>query len=194
MKKKYVITFLVIFLILIIISVNFYVIYNNYKKNYEILKDNVLCLQYMYPFDLLYDKNNYEFPKNLNNYFSDENIKVFINHNFKDLFSKSELLIYYPLYNDSIGKFDTYIIVSRGIDRKLNNKFNYYDTISKYEIFKKFQFYNEQCWKNYNNYFLCDSLINSRFNLFNYLFGKKDYLVFIRDVSIDTLFKPPVQK
>lgn len=191
-KFPYYIVFTVI-IALFYFSIRIIMEANEYKKMYSVIRANFNMLVYLYPFELVYPEKN-EFPRSLSEIPSYSIDSSFNKNYFRDpLGDKNEKLIYFPLFDKLNNKFDSYMIVSRGIDGQLNNAFNSSDTVFKSEIFDKFNFYNELCWKDFENYSTCDSILNSKFNLIKYLFGKKDYLIFYLDFENNTL-SPPISE
>ena len=88
---------------------------------------------------------------------------------FPDSLNKcGNILTYVPLYNRKNKKKESFILISAGIDGKLNTEYNVGDTIYDDEYLNKFNFYNT------TEYAGRKSL---KFDLINYIFGKKDYLV-----------------
>ena len=166
---------------------------NDYKKMYSVIREHYDMLIYLYPFELIYPEKN-EFPGSLSEITSYSIDSAFNKNYFRDpLGDEDEKLIYFPLFDKSNNKFDSYMIVSRGIDGRFNNQFNTKDTVLKNEIFNRFNFYNEACWKDFEGYSTCDSILNGKFYIFKYLFGKKDYLIFYLDFENNTL-SPPINE
>lgn len=77
-------------------------------------------------------------------------------------------VLYVPLYDRLTNKKEAFILISAGIDGVLNSAYNHSDTIYEKDFLKKFSFYNQ------SQYVERKSM---KFNLWEYLFGKKDYLV-----------------
>lgn len=177
-KKK--ITYLIILILLLILVFKYLKISANYERQFEMLNTAKTLMIIQDPF-INYYLTKGVIPNSIDSLFpfsprnEIDSLKII---HFNDLLAsnRNQVLEYYPLYNRKDTIRDAFIIVSTGIDGKLNNKFDLGDTIFKDNYFKKFNFYN------YNNSFknqfvLSNDTINNKFNLILYLFGKKDYLV-----------------
>lgn len=100
---------------------------------------------------------------------SNKKRRFFLNHFFRDSLNKSgHILQYVPLYNRKNNKKEAFLLISAGIDGKLNVKYTVGDTIYEDEYLEKFDFYN------INEYIENKSM---EFNIIDYFFCKKDYLV-----------------
>ena len=82
---------------------------------------------------------------------------------------------YYPLYNRDNNKREAYILLSAGIDGKVNNNFTYHDSLFISDFLDKINIYNP------NSFYKVGDTINAtkppEFSLFDYFFGRKDYLI-----------------
>lgn len=119
----------------------------------------------------------------------------------QDLFSKKgELLRYYPLY-DRKGNCVSFLILSSGIDGKFNTPEVFFDTVyldswwNKIDVYNYFEdvlmrdhdekiciLSNVYDFPEINNYPIPYPKVD-KFNLWNYCFGRKDYVV-----QVDLLF------
>ncbi len=101
---------------------------------------------------------------------------------YKDLLSSNDyqILQYIPLYNKDRKK-NAFILISAGIDGKLNNNYNQNDTVFKNNFNTKFKLYNNFLYE--NQFVYKSDSIDSKFHIFQYLFGKKDYLVCYVDLT-----------
>jgi len=93
---------------------------------------------------------------------------------FRDPFSKTgDWFLYIPLYDEKQAFIISYLITSAGIDRRMNS------SISKGQ---KIKFKD---WKNKISLYKIseevDWIDKNKFNIFRYLFGKKDLFIFLRD-------------
>lgn len=95
--------------------------------------------------------------------------KTFLQLYFPDSLNRCKhILCYVPLYNRETKKKESFILISAGIDGKLNSNYSRGDTIYDDEYLNKFEFYN---LKEYSE------RKSMEFSIWKYLFGKKDYLV-----------------
>ena len=95
--------------------------------------------------------------------------EIFLHLFFTDSLNKNQdILLYIPLYNRDTKKKESFILISAGIDGKLNTKYTIGDTIYDDEYLNKFEFYNLK------EYIERKSM---KFNLWDYYFGNKDYLI-----------------
>jgi len=126
--------------------------------------------------------------------FSCSNYDNYVNHHMKDFLSKEyQRFIYYiPLYNPENFKIEGYILLSAGIDGKINNRYSWRDTL----FINDFQEINDFCINDIKNRLklydtnklsgkLGSDKKNGRkiyFNIFNYFFGKKDIFISYRNI------------
>jgi len=95
--------------------------------------------------------------------------KTFLQLFFGDSLNEfGHILLYVPLYSRQTNKKESLVLISAGIDGKLNTQYNVGDTIYDDEYLDTFNFYNVQEYINRES---------MKFNIWDYLFGKKDYLV-----------------
>lgn len=103
---------------------------------------------------------------------------VYINHintQLKDVFSKKEnaLLSYIPVYNPKNLKREGFVMLSAGIDGKLNNIFDVKtDTVFIDNLNDRFKLYNPRSFSEPTSSSILQNI--NGFNLYNYFFGKKD--------------------
>jgi hypothetical protein len=114
-----------------------------------------------------YSPENYN---ELKSFYSDSPYIDLERTNLDPFSKKRKLYRYMPIYNKNNKFREGYIIVSAGIDGKINN--NLQDTLY-FEDVNILKFYNSvvQC----NTFPFVDYSV--KFNLFNYFFGKRDLLI-----------------
>jgi len=118
--------------------------------------------------------SNYNLPDVLaeiiNVQYKEKKDREFLMHSFYNdpLNSVGDGLLYLPLYNRLNKKKESFLIISAGIDGKLNSKFTVGDTIYDDDYFNKFDFYNLEEYADRKS---------MKFNFWYYLFGSKDYLI-----------------
>ena len=96
---------------------------------------------------------------------------------FRDYLSKKSkgTIHYIPLYNQNNFKREAYIILSAGFDGKINNHYDWRDTIFINDFQDKIKMYNQNNFKKFGTH---NKLFNKiDFNILYYFFGRKDYLV-----------------
>lgn len=130
---------------------------------------------------------NFNLPDSLKSiakmHYKDKNKQDFFIYNlFNDPFVTQEnsSLLYVPLYNRISNKKEAFILISAGVDGKLDSNFQKGDTIYEDSFFNEFKFYNEHQY-NKREY--------QKFNIFSYLWGKKDYLVWYYNCHIQNMKK-----
>jgi hypothetical protein len=186
MKHNKLIYRIILFLLTITIgiSVYYFVINQKFSHRLENIQLDIHYVNLVIPFVEYFAENNY-LPLCLDSLsygFSDSSWNKVKNIVYKDYLAKKDtLLVYYPLYNKNFKK-DAFIIVSGGIDGKIDNFFYPQDTVFKDDFFNRFDFYNFTEEKLLQNYFEADTVYN-KFNLFKYFFGKKDYLIYYVDCT-----------
>ena len=100
----------------------------------------------------------------------------FLNMYVEDLFSsKKENYMYYPIYNRSRTEKISFVIISSGIDGKINNVLKEEDTLSVDTWYTQLKLYNYEDALNG----MTNLVINRdpHFSIYDYFFGKKDYLI-----------------
>lgn len=96
-------------------------------------------------------------------------VKSFVEYSYRDeLNDNGSIFLYVPLYSRQTKKKESFVLISAGIDGKLNAKYTVGDTIYDDEYLNKFNFYNIEEYAERKSV---------KFNLGSYLFGNKDYLV-----------------
>ena len=175
MKKIFKVQRIIIwlFILVVILFLNFLLFYQS-KQDYlgklEKLNNNISVFNF---YTMIYDdyfEVNFSFPKNINEV---EKFKNKINnplYNFSDPFSKQQKdLLYIPVYNKNNKLVEGYMLLSAGIDGKINTIVKdsvFFDDINTFSLYNTFQ----------------DSIgdifeFNDDFNLYNYFFGEKDLLI-----------------
>ncbi|MCD4695362.1 MAG: hypothetical protein K8S16_03890 [Bacteroidales bacterium] len=175
MKK----TVLLLVIIIIIIGIGF--IYNiniNYHRNFTKLQQKKTYNRIESPF-YQYFLSYSECPNDLEDvidFVSDKPIYylTFDTKMLDELSNNNEYLRYFPLYNKTNQKREAFILLSAGIDGKINTHIAEKDTLFINDFMSKRLLYNEFDLDWYNN-FTFDSI--TKFKLTNYFFGKKDYLL-----------------
>ncbi|MBN2260675.1 MAG: hypothetical protein JW702_09020 [Clostridiales bacterium] len=154
----------------------------HFNKRISYIRLDILEINLVSPFVEFYREHN-KLPDSYDDFSGglvDSTWNKIKHHVTKDYLSKKDTsFIYYPLYNRNHKK-DAYIIVSAGIDGRINNDFNPDDTVYKDNFYKKYSFYNFTEDKLIQNRFDADTIYN-KFHLINFLFGKKDYLIYYVD-------------
>jgi len=181
MKKSYILIFILSMLILAFILV-LYRYYNKSRREYYNSFNSIQNVKTGARYELLlsqYFFDNWECAKNLEEVIPyeshDPKYESLKERYFKDfLSSRKGFINYVPLYNRLNLKREAFLIISAGIDGKINNVINEEDTIFIDEFEEKFRFYNPAGEIIPNNH-LPDP--DSTFHLMKLLFGKKDYII-----------------
>ncbi len=164
-------------IIIISISILSYLWYQNTKQEYitkhskiDLLRqDGHLKISWFTTFFSLsgYNLHNQISTMIPNSFSTNSSSEEFVKNAYKDdLSDNGGLLLYVPLYNRETKKKESLVLISAGIDGKLNSEYTNGDTIYDDEYLNRFDFYN------LNNY---QGIAN--FSLWKYLFGNKDFLV-----------------
>lgn len=184
MKQKYKISSIAFIIIILVVTIIITFLYSGlrrrYIQNFKKMESYRTNLLYQQPF-FLYFYSNFEPPKNINELiFLDTNnnpdFANYINSHFRDFLSRGEdsLIRYYPIYNSMNLKREGYVLLSAGIDGEINNVINN-DSLFESSFIRNLKLYNP------SNYYQVGDTIEPeskiKFNLFNYFFGKKDYLI-----------------
>ena len=124
-------------------------------------------------------RKNFQYPKNnknLGEFIKKDTINSkYYTYFLHDPFSKSNAnLLYSPLYSKVSYKPEGIILISAGIDGKINTKLK--DTLFIDDV-KKIKFYNNV--NDPTKYYLLD--FDTTFSFFNCLFGNRDLLVYYKD-------------
>jgi len=210
MKKKYFITAGII----VCIVLYYMTIRKNYTENFLEVEDRWMGITgYYYFYDTYAYYNNLELPQTLEpimeeqkkfaDYIKDpEHINYIIYYYFKDFLSREKpgLIHYIPLYNSHNMKREGYILLSAGIDGKINNRYDWSDTLfisdfkneediqKKLKLYEKSNLYTDNLddiaeYIEYSDtglsFYDPDNKYRKKilFNIFNYFFGKKDILI-----------------
>ena len=170
MKKIFKVQRIIIwlFILVVIVFLNFLLFYlskQDYLGKLEKLNNNISVFNF---YTMIYDdyfEVNFSFPKNI------YEVEKFINkinnplYNFSDPFSKHQKdLLYIPVYNEDNKLVEGYMLLSAGIDGKINTIVKdsvFFDDINTFSLYNTFQ----------------DSIgdifeFNDDFNLYNYFFGE----------------------
>lgn len=102
----------------------------------------------------------------------------YIKAQFNDVFSNKEntLFSYIPVYNRKNLKREGYVMLSSGIDGKLDNLFDLEtDTVFSDNLNNRFKLYNQISFSETLSSFILQNI--NGFNLYDYFFGKKDYII-----------------
>ena len=176
LKHKKVITWILIIPVFLFMLF-FYISKQNYQEKLEKLNH---CVSVFNCYTAIYDdyfSENFCYPKNMDEV---ENFSNKVNnplYKFTDPFSKhSKNLLYIPLYNKNNNLCEGYMLLSAGIDGKINATVE--DTVFMDDI-KRFKLYNPNQikWNETQDiYEFADD-----FSLYNYFCGKKDLLIGYKD-------------
>ena len=174
--KKLVISFLSIG----ILAISLFLL-NTVKKTYRLkvhrLKELELFSYYSNPF-IDYFNENSQFPADMKDAYvlnpRQVDFKKYIQNQFHDILSRGNGLVgYIPLYNKRTLKREAFLLISAGIDGHLDLKNPFTDTLFINQKIKSVKFYNTHFpYKSGDT--IC---LDSSFNLLDYFFGKKDYLI-----------------
>lgn len=161
---------LILALLSIIIAMLFFMLNtgkNKYGENVETLKEQYWGGDHIIPFDVYFDKY-YEAPINLNElHYILQEYPIIPNDTYTDPFSsKGNKLLYIPIYNPVNLKRESILLISAGVDGKINNRYQESDTIFTYMVDDMLKLYNNP-----------NDIEIPRYNLFKRLFGKKDYAI-----------------
>ena len=181
--------------LIIILSVVSYIIYlmldyrNNFSKIQDIKSKGIypeLVEKYFFQYSKCPSKN--EFTELLTMKKQNDCFYTY----YIDFFAKRKKFInYFPIYKKKFIDPVSFVLISNGIDRKFNNQFLLNDSVSESEVFEKLNVYNHNI-KNFRNIFLPDTI---NFNLFDYFWGEKDYLIhyfdFIEKFKVTSQFEFP---
>ncbi|MCK4676579.1 MAG: hypothetical protein KAT48_00480 [Bacteroidales bacterium] len=178
-KKRIIILFSLTIVVIAIILFFVFNVRKNYINNFSEMEYRKINFLYQNPF-ISYFENKSECPLNIEEVIvlkpDDPEYETYLNRHFKDFLSKEKELIYYmPLYNKHNLKRDAFLIVSAGIDGKVDNLVSKEDTIFIDEFEKKLNFYNSSRYYRIGN--PMQSYHDSTFSITNYFFGQKDYLI-----------------
>lgn len=101
---------------------------------------------------------------------------IYLDSQLKDYLNKESALIQYiPVYDKANLRINAFLLVSAGIDGKIDNNITKDDTIFIDDFDKKLNFYNISSIQ--DSISLRPSDKGTKFNIFDYFFGKKDYLI-----------------
>ena len=154
---------------------------NTVKRAYRLkvhrLEEFELFSYYSSPF-MDYFNENSQFPADMTDAYvlhpRQVDFKKYIRNQFHDIMSREKGLIgYIPLYNEQTLKREAFLLISAGIDGHLDLKTPFTDTLFINQKIKEIKFYNTHFpYKPGDTIYL-----DSSFNLLDYFFGKKDYLI-----------------
>jgi hypothetical protein len=140
-------------------------------------------LTYITPLNSEYEINN-EYPKSIEEFkpilkdaaLNKDEINSFYERHFIDYFSnqRNQYIIYHPIYDGLKKKRKGFVILSRGIDEKVNNM--NMDSLFEYNWLSKIKAYNKQRFS-FNSLDSIKIRNYKKFNFLDALFGKKDYIV-----------------
>lgn len=186
-------TLLLVLFLIVTVTLRYSFLNKEYDNAYYHVREGIFNLAFISPFDDYYYNHN-NLPKSLNELMDsldccDENQKTRFMNKFSDIISlkKDKSFLYLPIYDKECQRFNSYVLISRGIDGRFNNPYASMDTISLDDLLNKLKLYNKSCWFNSQEYSLCDSIISSRFNYKTRIFGKKDYLVYYYNFKFDNI-------
>lgn len=168
-----------IILLLVFITAGYF-LYQNSKANYETKVQKVDHNRLagmnrdVYWLEMSFSASGYDLDNQMQTmvpeeYKANKTENLFLSSFLSDALNNTNCLLQYiPLYNRHTLKKESAIFLSAGIDGSINNNYSIGDTIYDDEYLSKFQFYNDKL------YFEQKSM---DFNLWNFWFGSKDYLV-----------------
>ena len=177
MIKK--ILFVLVFIGIVIILILYFNSKNSYSKKFYKLDNLRTSLYFDYFFDD-YFFEHFSYPSNVDTI--DQYFKILANSNEKyyddfidPLSNSNQHIKYIPLYNRINKRIEAYVLLSAGIDGKINNVINNKDTFFIDNYQEIIASYNRDSF-----YKTGDTIKNNKaeFNFINYLFGKKDYIIF----------------
>lgn len=197
LHKKRIIIWVSVFILLFlttIISVKLFFFYKqDYQKRYDELSENAGMFNYTMWYDSFFSYK-FRYPKN-----KKELLKFYVGsirysqlqNKMKDPLSRhNKEFLYVPVYSKINHLCEEYLLISAGIDGKIDNIIN--DTIFS-ETVKELKFYNNVVKSTTLTY----RKFKNNFNLINYFFGNKDLLIgykngidVFRNNSIRRIFTP----
>jgi hypothetical protein len=168
-KKNWII---ILIFVLLIITVKYFYSKNNYYRTFYEFKNNSDVLYYTMPFHS-YFFDNFEYPESieeLGDFYSGTNRYYELLDQLKDPFSKDGSdFLYIPLYSPSNLR-EGYLLISRGIDRKLNNdviESLYLEDPIKLKLYNDLEIAKRGVFRKFD----------SKFSFKDYLIGNNDLLI-----------------
>lgn len=175
-KISKIVFWLSIIVIFLLIAV-FIKIYLKSKNKYKIGYDKLIANSGIIDYSSIYGgffSDNFRYPKDkkeLKEFYTEAMWNALIRSKIKDPFSKENNdVLFIPVFSKSNNLCEGYLVISTGIDGKIDNIIN--DTIY-FEDVKKLKFYNALTMATIFTY----RKYKFRFNLMDYLFGNKDLLL-----------------
>lgn len=143
-----------------------------YDENAETLKEQFWGGYHIIPFDIYFNMH-YEAPINLDELHDIvQDYPIIPNDIFTDPFSSNrDSLLYIPVYNPNNLKRESVLLISAGVDGKINNRHIKTDTIFNYMVNDEFQFYNKPT-----------DISIPQYCLLKRLFGKKDFVLIFNNL------------
>jgi hypothetical protein len=178
MKKKYYILLTISLIVILVVSFLYRDISENYCNRFKNLETNRISLTYQSPF-VNYFRYNFKCPENekeILKLLKEKDKEAFRQIHLKDPLSRKQNsnIKYIPLYNSDNLNSEGFLILSAGIDGKINF------TSNEDSIYIK-NFENELPLYNSKNFYQSSDKIRRKpcpdFDILNYFFGKKDYLI-----------------
>lgn len=181
MKKRKIITVVIVFGILIffivrfiINAINYYELKDQYTSNFYVV-DRFAIPMITSNLFYYYLYSGMDCPKDISDLIPSIDCHPNYEKLYIDLFSidSNDYYHYIPLYDSLTDKREGFILLSRAIDGRINNDYTWKDSIYIHEINTKLNLYNIEAFNSYSFYF--DTL--TQFNFKNFLFGKKDVAI-----------------
>jgi len=148
----------------------------NYIANLKKLDESRFLHRFAFPFrDYIIDNEKNEYPETI-----EEALALLTDHyetDLKDYLSKKSKgkICYIPLYNPDNLRREAYIVLSAGFDGKINNRFDWNDTLFITDFQDRLKLYNPHDFYKLGGCIPLNKDID--FNIFSCFFGRKDYLI-----------------
>lgn len=182
MKLKLILTSLIA-LVIIFLTYKVFNIRAYYIEKYEKMDIQRTNFLYQDPF-ISYYINNLEFPKEIEYVIEldqdDPDYDAYVQRHFKDYLSQQNGQIkYIPIYNRKNLQIRAFVLLSAGIDGKMN--IDVQDTMFLDDFDNRIPSYNRQSFYRIGDTLGVDD--NIKFNIWRYLFGNKDYIIYYVDIK-----------